>query len=84
MRARYLLIGLVVVLTVVTGVLIYQGSRTDTTASESPVTHHPNHHRGGTGGPSPFAEAGPDGSSTPAATGSRRTGGWPGWRRTCR
>ena len=38
MRARYLLIGLVMVLAAVTGVLIYQGNQTGTTASASPVT----------------------------------------------
>ncbi|MGS0685364.1 polysaccharide deacetylase [Nakamurella sp. GG22] len=37
MRARYLVTGLVVVLAVVTGVLIYQGNQTDA-ASSSPLT----------------------------------------------
>lgn len=71
MRARYLLIGLVVVLTVVTGVLIYQGNRTGTTASESPespvtITQTTTAAPSDDPETSPFAEAGPDGSSTPA------------------
>lgn len=38
MRARYLVLGLVLVLAAVTGVLIYQGNRTDLAASASDVT----------------------------------------------
>ena len=38
MRARYLLIGLVAVLAIVTGVLIYQGNQTVTAGSASPLT----------------------------------------------
>jgi len=70
MRARYLLIGLVVVLTVVTGVLIYQGSRAGTTASESPVTITQTTTAAADPQTSPYTDAGPDGSSTAAATGA--------------
>src|SRR5688572_14200586 len=75
MRARYQMIGLVVVLTVVTGVLIYQGSRTDTTASESPVTITQTTTAAAPAETSPLADASPDGSSSPAPTGSTAAAG---------
>ena len=74
MRARYLLIGLVVVLAVVTGVLVYRGTRADTTASGSPVTITPLSTAAADPQTAPFAEAGPDGSSTRGDR-DRRTGG---------